>query len=195
MYSEDGREEFHSKIGRRTIVATWKPYNFKIGNDAVYDWRCEQPDTLYTALCLIPYNINLILHKLSPLTLTCVSYGYFYYVWKTYWCHYVWNIHTHTYIFGYYNPSVRITDLVSHTTHVVVCVNFIHKWWDLQLIVDSERQIFWETFHGNLYLLSEFLQKICWEEISAEILFVFCFDVWPVARTLAFRLISQHTIY
>ena len=31
-----------------------------------------------------------------------------------------------TYIIGYYNPSVRIIDLVSHTTYVV-CVNFIHK--------------------------------------------------------------------
>ena len=31
--------------------------------------------------------------------------------------------------------------LASHTTYVV-CVNFIHKWRDLQLKVDSERQIF-----------------------------------------------------
>ena len=31
----------------------------------------------------------------------------------------------------YYNPSVRIIDLVSHTTYIV-CVNFIHKWRDLQ---------------------------------------------------------------
>ena len=37
----------------------------------------------------------------------------------------------HTYIIGHYNPSVRIIDLVSHTTYVV-CFNFIHKWRDLQ---------------------------------------------------------------
>ena len=37
----------------------------------------------------------------------------------------------HTYIIGHYNPSVRIIDLVSHTTYVV-CVNFIHKWRNLQ---------------------------------------------------------------
>ena len=43
-----------------------------------------------------------------------------------------------TYIIGHYNPSVRIIDLVSHTTNVV-CVNFIHKWRDLQFKVDSER--------------------------------------------------------
>ena len=30
----------------------------------------------------------------------------------------------HTYIIGHYNPSVRIIDLVSHTTYVM-CVNFI----------------------------------------------------------------------
>ena len=47
----------------------------------------------------------------------------------------------HTYIIVHYNPSVRIIDLVSHTTYVVF-VNFIHKWRDLQFKVDSERQIF-----------------------------------------------------
>ena len=50
------------------------------------------------------------------------------------------NVRLHTYIIGHYNPSVRIIDLVSHTTYVV-CVNFIHKWRDLQFKVDSERQI------------------------------------------------------
>ena len=30
------------------------------------------------------------------------------------------------YIIAHYNPSIRIVDLVSHTTYVV-CVNFIHK--------------------------------------------------------------------
>ena len=44
-------------------------------------------------------------------------------------------------IVGHYNPSFRIIDLVSHTTYVV-CVNFIHKWWDIQFKVDSEWQIF-----------------------------------------------------
>ena len=58
-----------------------------------------------------------------------------------------------TYIIGHYNPSVRIIELVSHTTYVV-CANFIHKWRDLQFKVDSERQIFWEIFQGNcIYLL------------------------------------------
>ena len=33
------------------------------------------------------------------------------------------DIHIYTYIIGHYNPSVRIIDLVSHTTYVV-CVNF-----------------------------------------------------------------------
>ena len=100
----------------------------------------------------------------------------------------------YTYIIGHYNPSVRIIDLVSHTTYVV-CVNFTHKWRDLQFKVDSERLNFWETFHGNFILFSEFLPEICWEEITEEILFVFSFDVWPGARNLAFRLISQHTTY
>ena len=93
----------------------------------------------------------------------------------------------HTYIIGHYNPSVRIIDLVSHTTYVV-CVNFIQKWSDLQFKDDCERQIFWETVHVNFYFLSE-------EEIAEEILFVFRFDVWPGTRTLAFCLINQHSRY
>ena len=36
-------------------------------------------------------------------------------------------VRNNTYILGYYNPSVRIIYLVSHTTYVVF-VNFIHKW-------------------------------------------------------------------
>ena len=84
-----------------------------------------------------------------------------------------------TYVIGHYNPSVRIIDLVSHATYVVY-VNFRHKWRDLQFKVDSERQIFWETFHGSFNLLSEFLPEICWEEIAEEILFVSCFDVWSL---------------
>ena len=54
----------------------------------------------------------------------------------------------YTYVIGHYNPSFKIIDLVSHTTYIV-CVNFIHKWRNLQFKVDSERQIFWETFNGS----------------------------------------------
>ena len=68
------------------------------------------------------------------------------------------------------------------------------KWRDLQFKIDYERQIFWETFHGN-FIYSEFLPEICWEEMAEKILFAFCFDVWPGAWTLAFHLISQHTTY
>ena len=46
-------------------------------------------------------------------------------------------IEPYTYLIGHYNPSVRIIDVVSHTTYVL-CVNFIHKWRDLQCKVDSE---------------------------------------------------------
>ena len=47
----------------------------------------------------------------------------------------------HTYIIGHYKPSVRIIDLVSHTTNVVR-VNFIHKWRDLRIKVKSDLKIF-----------------------------------------------------
>ena len=100
-----------------------------------------------------------------------------------------------TYVIGHYNPSVRIINLVSHTTYVVGCVNFIHKWQDLQFKVDSERQIFWETFNGNFIYSLSFCQKSAERESPKKYFFVFCFDVWPGTRTLALRLISQHTTY
>ena len=89
------------------------------------------------------------------------------------------------YIIGHYNPSVGIIDIVSHTTYVV-CVNFMHKWRDLQFKVDSERQIFFEKL---FLLLSEFLLEI----------FLFWCLLWssqtlrPGARTLDIRVISRHT--
>ena len=66
----------------------------------------------------------------------------------------------HAYIIGHYNPSVRIIELVSHTTYVV-CVNFIHKWRDLHFKVDSERQIFFEKLFMAFNYSHEFLPEIC----------------------------------
>ena len=67
----------------------------------------------------------------------------------------------HTYIIGQYNPtSVRIIELVSHTTYVV-CVNFTHKWRDLQFKVDSERQFF-EKLFMTYFIYSQSLPEICW---------------------------------
>ena len=64
-----------------------------------------------------------------------------------------------TYIIGYYNPSVWIIDLVSQTAYVV-CVNFIHKFRDLQFEVDSERKIFFKTLCMAIFLYSQsFCQK------------------------------------
>ena len=64
-----------------------------------------------------------------------------------------------THIIGHYNPSVRIIDLVSYTTYIV-CFNFLHKWrGDLKFKVDSEWQIFWETFHRNFIYSQSFCQK------------------------------------
>ena len=46
------------------------------------------------------------------------------------------------------------------------------------------------------YFLSEFLPKICWEEIGEDVFFfIFRFDAWPGIGTRVLRLISQHTIY
>ena len=67
---------------------------------------------------------------------------------------------SNTYIISHYNLSVRIIDLVSHTTYVV-CVIFIYKWGDLQFKVDSERQIFYEKhFTAILFTLRIFARNL-----------------------------------
>ena len=44
-----------------------------------------------------------------------------------------------------------------------------------------------------VFLCSQsFCQKICWEEIAEEILFIFCFHAWSVSRTLALSLLSHY---
>ena len=58
-------------------------------------------------------------------------------------------IHTYIHVIGHYNPSIRITDIVSHTTYVV-CVNFIPKFK-----VDSERQ---KLFMAILFALRHLLK-------------------------------------
>ena len=67
----------------------------------------------------------------------------------------------HTYIIGHYNPSVRIIDLVSHVSHVtyVVCVNFIHKWRDLQFKVPNDR-FFEKLFMAILFTLRVFARNL-----------------------------------
>ena len=77
---------------------------------------------------------------------------------ETWLCVYAFHPIKNTYMISHYNLSVRIIDLVSHTTYFM-CVNFIYKWRDLEFKVDSERQIFWETFHGNFIYSQSFCQK------------------------------------
>ena len=48
----------------------------------------------------------------------------------------------------------------------------------------------------QFYLFSEFCQKSAERKSPKKyFFFIFRFDVWPGARTLALRLISQHTTY
>ena len=75
----------------------------------------------------------------------------------------------HTYIIGQYNPSVRIIALVSYTTYVVA---------------STPNDRFFEKLSMSILL-----------NLRKKTLFVFCFNVWTGARTLAFPLISQHTTY
>ena len=71
------------------------------------------------------------------------------------------------------------------------------KFRDLQFKFDSERQISVRKFlMANFICSQSFYQKSAEnEEITEEIIFGFCFDIWPGTRILASRLISHHTTY
>ena len=76
-----------------------------------------------------------------------------------------------TYIIGHCNPSVRIINLVSHTTYVV-CVIFLYisgAIYSLKSIPNDKFLL--RNFSRQFYLLPEFLLEICWEEIAEKILF------------------------
>ena len=110
--------------------------------------------------------------------------------WRVYFLYELWSfvhrpISTFTYIIGHYNPSVKIIDLVSHTTYVV-CVNFIHKWRDLQFKVDSERQIYWELFMAILFTLRVFARNLLRGNRRRNTFRISFFDDWPGIRTQAF---------
>ena len=59
------------------------------------------------------------------------------------------------------NLSLLLHKIHSHTTFVV-CGDFIHEWWGLELKFDSERKIFEKflNFTYQHYLLSKLFAKI-----------------------------------
>ena len=66
--------------------------------------------------------------------------------------------HCQTYIHNWLLQPFSQDYWPSFSHHFMLCVLiFIHKWRDLQFKVDSERQIFWETFHGNFISTLRFL--------------------------------------
>ena len=79
------------------------------------------------------------------------------------------------------SQSIRMStviDLVSHTSYVV-CVNFIYNCWER-----TNDRFFEKLFRAVFIYSQEFVPEICWGEKKAEeIIFVFCFNVWPGART------------
>ena len=134
----------------------------------------DKVNRLKTAkVCRLPFQMGLALREWSYL---CSAFSWY------------------AYMIGHYNHSVSIIDLVSHTAYVM-CVHFIHKWRDLQFIVDSERKFFEKLFMAIFIYSQSFCQKSAERKSPKKYLLYFCFDVWPGARTLALRLISQHTTY
>ena len=87
---------------------------------------------------------------------------------------------------SYWIRKIVIVIIVSNTTYVV-CVNFIHKWRNLQFKVDSERQSFLRNFSWqfSIYFKSFFPKSV--ERKSS--------NTFRETRILAFRLISQDTTY
>ena len=84
---------------------------------------------------------------------------------------------------------VRIIDIVSHITYVG-CVNFIHNGGAYSLKSTPNDTFF---LMAHLITLRVFASNLLRVNCRRKMFFVFYFDVWPGARTVALRLISQHT--
>ena len=78
-----------------------------------------------------------------------------------------------------YKPSVKIT--------TQALIPYIYEWLYLQFKINSERQIFGETCHGNFILFAEFLPEICWEEGAEEIICYISFSWRCLTNTLSTR--------
>ena len=89
-----------------------------------------------------------------------------------------------TNIIGHYNPSVRIIDSVSHATYVV-CINFIHKWRDLQFKVDSELT----------YIISHYNPSVRIIDPVSHTTYVVCINFIHKWRDLQFKVDSERQIF
>ena len=97
-----------------------------------------------------------------------------------------------TYIISHDNPSVRIIDLVSQTTYVVCVLILYISGGTYSLRSTPNDRFFEKLFMAILGILRVFARNLL-----EEILFVFCFDVWPGTRTLPTRplRLQQHCFY
>ena len=78
-----------------------------------------------------------------------------------------------------------------HYTTYVENVHFIHEWWDLQLKVDSKREIFWETFHGNLMFKHRVFAINLPRRSQRQNIFFFIFSFWCLTWSLKRGLTSN----
>ena len=96
-------------------------------------------------------------------------------------------------IIGHCNPTVRIINLVFHTTYVVrVFILYINGGtYSLKLIPND--RVFEKLFIAILFTLRVFVRNLLKGNRRRNTFFVFRFDMWLGARALALRLTSQHT--
>ena len=69
--------------------------------------------------------------------------------------------------------------LTSFLTPLMLCVLILYISSGTYRLNRLRTTDFLRNFSWQFYLLSDFLPEICWEEITGEIFFVFCSDVWP----------------
>ena len=102
-------------------------------------------------------------------------------------------IYIHIYIIVITILHARL--LTQFLTPLMLCVLILYiSDGTYSLESTSNDRFFEKLFMAILFTLRVFVRNLL-RRIAEEILFVFCFDVWPGARTLAFHLISQHTTY
>ena len=99
----------------------------------------------------------------------------------------------HIYIIGHYNPLVMIT--TQFLTTLMLCALILYMSGGTYTLKSTPNDRFLRKFFMAIIFTFRVFARNLLKDKRRKILFVFCFDAWPGARSLSFPLIGHHTTY
>ena len=126
------------------ISKIWKRKKILENNKAAYVWKTEVILPLWNLVPTSDYKVLVFMQSMITVHFHDIFGKTFLY---------------NAYIIGHYNPSVRIIDLVSHSTYVVCVIIYIID--GTYSLMSTPNNIFLlRNFSWQFYLLSDFLPEI-----------------------------------